>query len=486
MISRARPLCVFTNAISDEHVGTQILVPLEQLDRAQNRLERVVELVRDAGHEQADGGEPLLPDDLALQRLQHLVHLALLLELAIERVTGFAKPRGHVGERVLHLGELEIGRGIAGRRRQIAVGDPLRGVSQPFQVAHEQPRQPQREKQDQEVDDGDDRQVASKQRRGPRQHFAARDGHAQQPGTAIDDRVAVKALDAVDLPLQKGPGHFLRLPRRTELRADELLAVAASRHDASVPIDERDNRIGRQREVRKEPLESLEIQADAENALDGGSVTAGAGAIRHRIRQQDGLPAGDRADRELAHRGTPGGEHLEHDRRRRRLCGRSFDGAGHQTPVGAAQQDVVQQRLLAQDLRKQRGAGRAIERADGRMAHEERRHGVEAREVLVEKRRGGGRKTAGLGFHFVGPFQAGLIAGPHHGDRDEQHQDERCHADLPENGLRAEKLQRLPRNSSAEGGGRRRPLRRILSRAARSCRSARRACPPAPGRNSCA
>ena len=77
-------------------------------DGAENRLQRIVQLVGDAGHEQADGGQPLLPDDLPLQRLQHLAHLAFLLDLAIERVARLAQVGRHGDERVLELGQLEV------------------------------------------------------------------------------------------------------------------------------------------------------------------------------------------------------------------------------------------------------------------------------------------------------------------------------------------------------------------------------------------
>ena len=86
MISRARPLCVLMKPISSARRATCRRTALEQLGGAENRLQRVVELVRDAGYQDADGGETLLPHDLALQRLQRLAHLALLLDLPIERV----------------------------------------------------------------------------------------------------------------------------------------------------------------------------------------------------------------------------------------------------------------------------------------------------------------------------------------------------------------------------------------------------------------
>src|SRR5205823_9133395 len=61
-----------------EQLRAEQRMTLEKLRGAENALQRVVELVRDAGNEQADGGQPLLADDLTLQRLQHLANLALL------------------------------------------------------------------------------------------------------------------------------------------------------------------------------------------------------------------------------------------------------------------------------------------------------------------------------------------------------------------------------------------------------------------------
>src|SRR5206468_1027848 len=81
---------------------------LEQLRRAKDRLQRVVQLVRDAGHEQADGRQTLLPHHLPLQRLQRLVHLALLLELMIERIARLPQIGSHGDERILQPGELAV------------------------------------------------------------------------------------------------------------------------------------------------------------------------------------------------------------------------------------------------------------------------------------------------------------------------------------------------------------------------------------------
>src|SRR5262245_17596661 len=86
-----------------ERLRRQAAMPLEQLRGAEDRLQRVVQLVGDAGDQDADRREALLPHHLALQRLQHLSNLALLLDLAIERGMRFAQVRRHRNERFLEL-----------------------------------------------------------------------------------------------------------------------------------------------------------------------------------------------------------------------------------------------------------------------------------------------------------------------------------------------------------------------------------------------
>ena len=127
MISRARPLCVLTNAISSSTVGRRSGCALEQLGGAENRLQRVVQLVGDAGHEQADGGEALLPDDLALQRLQHLAHLAFLLDRRSRASRASRRLAAMVTNASCSCVSSRLGRPRVDRRRQVAVGDALRG-----------------------------------------------------------------------------------------------------------------------------------------------------------------------------------------------------------------------------------------------------------------------------------------------------------------------------------------------------------------------
>src|SRR5262245_5521197 len=78
-----------------ERLWPELAMPLEELCGAENRLQGIVQLVRDAGNEHADGGEPLLPNDLPLERLQHLAHPAFLFHLTIERFVRLAQVRRH-------------------------------------------------------------------------------------------------------------------------------------------------------------------------------------------------------------------------------------------------------------------------------------------------------------------------------------------------------------------------------------------------------
>ena len=76
----------------------QVLVQLQQLGEAEDRLQRVVQLVRHAGDEDADRGQPLLPDQLPLQRLLLLAHAALLGHLRRDRLLRRAQAGDHAGE----------------------------------------------------------------------------------------------------------------------------------------------------------------------------------------------------------------------------------------------------------------------------------------------------------------------------------------------------------------------------------------------------
>src|SRR6202022_500418 len=91
-LSRAAALRLYEGDLVDRF-GRQLSPAFQELCSAEDRLQGVVQLVRHARDEYAHRGQPLLADDLALQRLQRLPDLALLFELSIERIVRFAEIR---------------------------------------------------------------------------------------------------------------------------------------------------------------------------------------------------------------------------------------------------------------------------------------------------------------------------------------------------------------------------------------------------------
>jgi hypothetical protein len=93
-----------------ERVAREAGLTFEEFRRPEDRLERVVQFVRNSRHQHADRGEPLLTDHLTLQRVQRLVHLAFLVDLTIQGFARGPQVEGHLDECVLELGELAVGR----------------------------------------------------------------------------------------------------------------------------------------------------------------------------------------------------------------------------------------------------------------------------------------------------------------------------------------------------------------------------------------
>ena len=81
-------------------------VVLQQLGEPGDRLQRIVQLVGDAGDEHADRREPFLPDHLLLQRLQLVAHAPLFLDLARDRFARRPEVVDHVVKRVAQMLEL--------------------------------------------------------------------------------------------------------------------------------------------------------------------------------------------------------------------------------------------------------------------------------------------------------------------------------------------------------------------------------------------
>ena len=86
MIALARVLSFWISVEVGARLLRHVLAHLQQLGEAEDRLQRVVQLVRDARHEHADRRQPLLPDDLLLQRLQLFAHPPLLVHLRRNRL----------------------------------------------------------------------------------------------------------------------------------------------------------------------------------------------------------------------------------------------------------------------------------------------------------------------------------------------------------------------------------------------------------------
>ena len=274
MISRARPLCVLTNAISSSTSAVEVVSRSSSLGGAENRLQRVVQFVGDAGHEHADGGQPFLADDLTLQRLQHFAHLAFLLDLAVEGAARLAQVRRHRDERVLQLRELEVrrrspARAATGRRRRCAARR-----AQAVQSAAEQCVDTQSDSAARTAPTamliGGSAATAAPSRRRPR----CGDADAQQPRPAIDDGVAEEALDAVESARELRRGTSAA---PAGARVDRVpMKRSASRLRASTRprSDQRDHRALRQRELAKTVCRSHEIDAEAQHANDGAPAPA--------------------------------------------------------------------------------------------------------------------------------------------------------------------------------------------------------------------
>ena len=258
MISRARPLCVLTNAISSSASSDRPAAALEQLGGAENRLQRVVQLVRDARHEHADRRQPLLADDLALQRLQRLAHLALLLDLAIELSCVSRRLAAMVMNASCSCASSRFGTGVrtGGERSPSAIRcTASRTPLMPRPISVDRPSDKQQDRDDRRPTTIDD--VAAEQRRQAADRHAGGNADAQQPGTAVDDRVAVEARAR-----RRGPSG--RCVRGTsfggavgaERLADVELRVAAAREHAAFRVGQRDHRPFRQRDVAEQRLQS--------------------------------------------------------------------------------------------------------------------------------------------------------------------------------------------------------------------------------------
>src|SRR5262249_23095636 len=107
----------------------------------------------------------------------------------------------------------------------------------------EQMREDERDDEERREAEHRDAEVALQQGPDASQGEARRDSDADQPRAAVDRRVAVEPLDAVETREQLRPRDFTRRYRmRAAELADVAFGVAAARQHASLLVGERDHR----------------------------------------------------------------------------------------------------------------------------------------------------------------------------------------------------------------------------------------------------
>ncbi len=244
-----------------ERGRTQIEIAFEELGGAEDGLKRIVQLVGDTGDQDAHCGEAFLTDHLTLQRLQHLAHPPLLLDLVIEGLVGTAKIAGHGDERVLQFSELETDHRSALRRRQVAAGNALGGLPHAAEGARQLVREGQRQRENGRDGGHHDGNAAAPQRCQALGRHPRRNADAEKPRPALDDRVPVKPRNAVKSGAYLRARHFARR-QRFDLgdRADVSLGIEASRQNAAFGISHGDDRMFGQRHRGKDRLEPCEVE----------------------------------------------------------------------------------------------------------------------------------------------------------------------------------------------------------------------------------
>ena len=138
----------------------------------------------DAGHQQADGGQALLPDHLTLQRLQLVTHRALLPHLGIQRLTRLPQAAHHRPERVLESLQEWRRHPLAPHGAEVPGRDTLSGLLQMVSGHEQLPDEPPQQR-------GPEGHEDDQEHERPRQAFGPGRGR-QQPDDEINDRYGRK------------------------------------------------------------------------------------------------------------------------------------------------------------------------------------------------------------------------------------------------------------------------------------------------------
>ena len=405
---------------------------LEQLRGAEDRLERIVDLVRDAGHEQADGGQPLLTDDLALQRQERFTHPPLLLDLTVEIVVRLPDIGRHGGERFLQFAELTDRHRARLDGGEVPAGDPLRGAPELAKTAAENVRDRQRQEEDGGNRERRDDDVATPGGRQARGGDPGRDSDTQQPVSALDPFVAEETLDAVDADRLTPIGDAQRVHGTLRDHApDVLLGLEAAREDAARRIRQGHDRPFGQRNSTEERLEARQVDAEAEHA------PGGAACVFDRVGEHDGRPSRYTAGHERAHDRLAALHDIREIgvRDRHARAGATGHAAAAHVVVAIGEQDVQEQGLILHHVPEQRVALVITHGNHDGVARKTGGRRVEAVQVLVEVRRRRDRDRVRLFLDLSLTFESGEVGGPGNGCAERDQQKRRGDDDLSANRL---------------------------------------------------
>ncbi len=166
MMALARALSFLMRDEIASRLRRKIRIALKDLGEPRDRLQRVVELVRDARQQHADRRQSFLPDDLLLQRLYFAPHSALLLHLRRDRLAGRAQAIDHVRKRRLQMLELARRHGIARDFGEVAGPHPIRRALELDQRRQPAPDEERLEAQEHQRGDARDRDRVPIERAG--------------------------------------------------------------------------------------------------------------------------------------------------------------------------------------------------------------------------------------------------------------------------------------------------------------------------------
>ena len=220
--------------------------------------------MRDAGHELADGREALLPNHLALQRLELFAHAPLLAHLPVNLVARRIEARSIEIERVLQLGEFRVGIGL--RVTGVKSPDAIRCARrlEVRQRRRQTPRQSERHQQPPGKPDRENREAADPQRGRAVERQRHRHAHAHQPRAVVHARFAVHAAHAVEAGVLDRIARVARLAHLGRQKLPHVFPrLAAACQDPAVGIGNRDDGTLGDRKEGQRILHVLEVDVEA-------------------------------------------------------------------------------------------------------------------------------------------------------------------------------------------------------------------------------